>query len=102
MVELSPRVPMVVRVHCVQFTSAPPSDADKGLLGWVRFTLNDIVRIDGVAVRRTLRGRLALAFPAKRDGTGRKRKFVRPVSTEVGREVEYQVLKALGFEEGSP
>ena len=92
----------LIRVHDVQFTSASSADADTGLLGWVRFILNGIVRIDGVAVRRTLRGRMALAFPAKRDRAGRRRKFVRPINAEVGREIETQVLSKLGLEERSP
>ena len=91
-----------IQVHDVRFTSASASDADRGLLGWTIFSLNGIVRIDGVAVRRTLRGHVALAFPAKRDRAGRRRKFVRPMNAEVGREIEYQVLRALGLEERSP
>ena len=87
MVERFPQAPRVGQVHGVQFTSASSSDAAKGLLGWVRFILNDLVRIDGVGVRRTLAGHLALSFPARRDRAGREHKLMRPVSAEVGREI---------------
>jgi hypothetical protein len=89
-------------VSDVRFVAASPAEVETGLSGWVRFVVNGILRVDGVAVRRTLNGRTAISFPAKRDKTGRMRKYVRPANAEVGREIEYQVLKALGFEEGSP
>lgn len=91
-----------VRVSDVQFVAASPCEVETGLRGWTRFVVNGVLRVDGVAVRRTLNGRTALSFPAKRDSTGRMRKYVRPANAEVGRAIEFQVLQALGFEERSP
>lgn len=91
-----------VHVSDVRFVAASPADVGTGLSGWACFVVNGVLRLDGVAVRRTLSGRTAISFPAKRDNTGRMRKYVRPLNAEVGREIEYQVLKALGFEDGSP
>ncbi len=91
-----------IRVHDVRFTAASPSQEAEGLVGWVRFELNGVLRLDGVMLRRSVSGHLALSFPARRDRTGRDHKFVRPVTPEVGREIEFQVLRALGLEEGAP
>ncbi len=88
-----------IRIADVRFVHAPPGLAETGLVGFVSFDLNDLVRIDGVALRRTLRGRVALAFPARRDRTGRRQKPVRPLTPELGREIERQVLRELGFDE---
>ncbi len=86
----------------VHFIAATPSQEADGLVGWVRFTLNGIVHLDGVMLRRSVAGHLALSFPARRDRTGREHKFVRPVSAEVSREIECQVIKALGFDGRRP
>ena len=49
---------------------APASDADQraGLLGFVTCTMGNLV-LDGITVRRTRAGQLALSFPERRDGT---------------------------------
>ncbi len=86
-------------VSDVRFVAASRSEVETGLSGWACFVVNGVLRLDGVAVRRTLNGRTAISFPAKRDSTGRMRKYVRPVNAEVARELEHEVLTALGFAE---
>ncbi len=57
-------------------TYSPASDDQEwhGLLGWVAFHLNDTVRVEGVMLRRTARGRLALSYPRRRvEATGEER-----------------------------
>jgi len=71
---------------------------DHGLLGWASFELYGHVRLDGVAVRRTRDGRLTLAFPERRDATGRRHPVVRPLNDEARREIEQQVFAALGLD----
>lgn len=81
----------------VTFAAARPEDIERGLLGWASFLLGGVVRLDGVAVRRTLEGRYALSFPARRDGAGRRHFSVRPVDNQARLEIEHVVLGALGF-----
>jgi len=85
-----------VHITDLRFTEAPEAATRGGLLGWVQFTLNDLVVLEGVALRRTLGGdRLVLSFPARRDGSGHQRFFSRPVSDPVRREIERQVFEHL-------
>ena len=53
------------------------------------------LKLDGVAVRRTLSGRLALSFPERRDGNGRSHALVRPFDDATRRAIEVQVFSAL-------
>ena len=42
-----------LHVSGVQLVSAGPDERASGLLGWISCTLNDGVRLDGIALRRT-------------------------------------------------
>lgn len=86
----------------VEFHAASPSDRRAGMLGWIGFTLDDAIRVDGVALRRTLDDRLVLGFPARRDRSGRQHAYVRPVDDRSRCEVERQVFAALGLTEEGP
>ncbi len=88
------------QVDEVRFVAAGPWDQERGLLGYVSFRLNRGLRIDGVTVRRTRRGKLTLSFPARRGLTGCEFFFVRPTDSRVREEIERQVLAALRLEEG--
>jgi DNA-binding cell septation regulator SpoVG len=81
----------------VCLTSASREDQARGYLGRVKFVLNGRLRLD-VALRRTLDGRHALSFPAKRDLAGRLRHVVQPLDHETRREIERQVFSALGLD----
>lgn len=85
---------MSVLVTGVRFSAAPPLDIASGLLGWIEVQLGRAVWIEGVAVRRTRHGNLALSFPARTDRHGRKRSVVR-LEAEARAEVERQVLEQL-------
>jgi hypothetical protein len=63
----------------------------RGLLGWVSLEINGLV-IDGLALRRTREGRLALSWPAKRDRRGVDHYVVRPIDHKTRIEIERQVL----------
>ena len=77
-------------------------EVDRGLLGWVACTLDDAVRLDGIALRRTLDGNLALSYPARTDAAGRRHPYARPVSDAVRRHLEEQIFSALGVEDERP
>jgi hypothetical protein len=76
----------------------PTGDADRarGLLGFASFALGPI-HLDGVALRRTRDGRLALSVPVRHDRSGRQHAIVRPVDDAARCAIEAQVFAALGF-----
>jgi len=69
-----------------------------GLLGWASFTIDDRIRLEGVAVRRTVDRRLVLSFPSRLDRQGKKHFLVRPLDDPTRREIEHQVFAQLGLE----
>ncbi len=87
-----------IEISGVQFVSAQLLDVDDGFLGWVSCTLNESIRLNGLALRRTREGRLALSFPARKDAMGRKHFFLRPLDDATRRKIERQVFRALGLE----
>lgn len=87
---------MSTLVEDVEFTRAPHSLNVTGLLGWVRCTIGGVLQLDGIALRRTATGRLRLSFPERVDGAGRNHPIVRPMTEELRREIERQILDVLG------
>ena len=89
---------MTVIVSDVRFTSASREDREAGLIGWVALTVNRSIRLDGLTLRRTLNGRLALSFPSHRDQAGREHPYIRPLDNENRGAIEAQIFAALGLE----
>lgn len=75
----------------VSFRPARLGDRPHGLLGFVAFDVGDAVRLDGMALRRTLTGRLALTFPERRDNV-RAHAFIKPLTRDARRELEERVI----------
>ena len=90
-----------VFVSEVRFTASHGDDADYGLLGWIACVVDGSLALDGLALRRTMDGRLTLSFPARRDRSGRRHHYVRPSSDAARREIEEQVFAALGLCQGA-
>ena len=88
--------PVTLVVRDVSFTPATEDHVDAGLLGWISFAVGDLLRLDGVTLRRTRDGRLALGYPA-RESAGRKHPYMRPFDDRARRLLEQQVLGALGL-----
>ena len=85
-------------VSGVDFTPAGATAQATGLLGWVAFAIDGSMALDGVTVRRTARGVLALSFPERSDSRGRRRHpVVRPLDNEARLEIQAQVLAQLGL-----
>ncbi len=80
------------------FAPAPRADTERGLLGWVSFDINGTWHIDGVALRRTNSGRLALSFPSRIDRHGLEHAYLRPTCDRARRVIERAVLAELGLE----
>ena len=91
-----------LQIGDVRFVSGSPTDVESGLVGWLSFVLNETIRIDGVALRRTADGRPALSFPARVDRAGKEWKYIRPLNEIVRRDIEHEVFEALGFPQGYP
>lgn len=90
-----------VELTDIRFSPASPRDAAIGLLGYVALTVAGTLRLDGIAVRRTRSGRLALAFPAPTSSSGRRRELVRPVDAAARERIECLVLRAVERELGT-
>jgi len=86
-----------LHVSEVHFSAASTSERATGLLGFVRFVLGGLVKLDGVAVRRTRRGNHVLSFPVRHDAEGRQHPVVRPVNDLAREDLEAQILRALGL-----
>lgn len=66
-------------------------DERQGLLGYLTIFYGAVL-IDGVTVRRTAEGRLALSFPERRDSKGRRHSVVRPIDDDARRAIEAAVF----------
>ncbi len=82
------------RVTVLAFRPTRSLDQASGLLGFVRIDVGDL-RLDGVAVRRALDGRYVLSFPSRRDRQGVEHSTVSPLTVEIGRDIEAQVVATL-------
>lgn len=89
----------MIRIGDVQFTPARAQDIERGLLGFASFTYGSLV-IECV-VRRTVSGRLYLAFPARSTAAGERISHVRPVDQATRVELERAVLDAVGLTGGA-
>lgn len=85
----------VTRVEILGFSSAPTRLARRGMLGWLTLRIDNLV-VDGVSLRESPSGELALSFPERRDTASRRHSVVRPADDATRRSIEAQVLAALG------
>jgi DNA-binding cell septation regulator SpoVG len=92
----------LLTISGLAFTPARSDQAEAGLLGWVSCVINGKLRLDGITLRRTLDGRLALSFPERGAADGTRHPIVRPTSDEARREIEDQIFAAIPLgKEGS-
>jgi hypothetical protein len=89
-----------LHVSEIRFLPATAIERATGLLGFVSFLINDGLRLDGVTVRRTLAGAFCLSWPTRMDRLGAKHALIRPITDEARRDLEAQVLGALGIGTG--
>ncbi len=86
-----------IEISDVHFAAASGKEVSSGLVGYISAVLNDSLWLDGLTLRQTADGRLTLSYPARKDSRGRQWSYLKPMNDTVRREVEAQVLKALGF-----
>ena len=68
-----------------------PAEARDGLIGYLSVFYGALV-VNGITVRRTAAGKLALSFPEHRDGKGRRHSVVRPVDDNARAAIEAAVF----------
>ena len=91
-----------VSVSALRFTAATQEENESGLLGWIALRLNGVFDLDGLALRRTRSGQLTVSFPARKDRFGQKHFYFSPADRDTHREIEEEILRALGIEVGIP
>ena len=62
------------------------------MVGFLSVTYGDLV-IDGITVRRTAAGRLALSFPERTSRKGQRHSIVAPVNGEARQAIEAEVFR---------
>jgi DNA-binding cell septation regulator SpoVG len=82
-----------IRVTDIRFTPASAALKATGLRGWAICRLDGRWELDGLAVRRTAEGRYVVTLPARRDGAGIERPYLRPIDEETREEIERAVLE---------
>ena len=88
-------------VSDVSLIPAAPSVSSGGLIGFVAATIDGVLRVDGLALRRTRSGRLVLTFPTRRDRRGREHPYLRPTCARVRLAIEAAILGELGLAEAA-
>ena len=84
-------------VHVLLFKTAPRRLQQRGMMGWLRLRVDGLL-IDGVSLRESPGGALALSFPERRDAAHRRHAIVRPLDDETRTAIESQVFAALGVQ----
>lgn len=92
----------MLEIRDVVLTEAPASDRSTGLCAYASFSLDQLLRVDGVAVRRTRDGRIVLSWPSRKDATGRHHPILRPMNDAARVELERAILAAVGYRPEEP
>lgn len=79
----------------LRFTRANDEMQRTGVLGFVKLVVDRWLVLDGIAVRRTAQGAFVLAFPERRDKSGRSHPIVHPIDDESREQIEQLVLDQL-------
>ncbi|MBK9386588.1 MAG: septation protein SpoVG family protein [Planctomycetes bacterium] len=83
----------------ISISPAPERDADEGLLAFLDLELDGLMRVDGVALRLTQAGSLALSFPSRTSRRGTRHALVRPTDRAARHAIEKAIFAALGIRE---
>ena len=86
----------------IRFSTATTEDRRRGLLGYVSVVIGNLLRLDGITVRRSRAGRIILSFPERRDRLGRGHPFMRPIDALARQEIEQRVLHQIRIPQDEP
>jgi DNA-binding cell septation regulator SpoVG len=81
----------------IRFTPAQARDVASGLLGFVSCIIDDRLYLDGITVRRTADGRVALSFPERRTSSGGAYPYMRPIDEAARNDIENAILHSIGW-----
>ncbi|HEX5053710.1 MAG TPA: septation protein SpoVG family protein [Planctomycetota bacterium] len=76
------------------WVKANEAEARKGLLAFISVYVGELI-VDGITLRKTATGRLALSFPQRESRSGHRHAVVRPIDDHARREIEEQILGEL-------
>ena len=82
---------MTIRLSDVRFVHGSQRDVERGLLAYARVALGPY-KIDGIAVRRTLEGTLAISYPKRTAEDGTAHTYFLPTDPEVRAALEGEIL----------
>ena len=77
------------------FTPASDMDRRAGLLGYVRVTVNDALRLDGITIRAERGGCLSVSYPERSSRSAQRIPLMRPVHARAARLFQAQILDEL-------
>lgn len=80
----------------LQFNEAPKIHRDKGVIGWVSFTIFDAFRLSAVVVKENHKGGISLVYPANQK-ENKLYHYVRPINNHTRLKVEEEILGAIGY-----
>ena len=83
----------VLKLEEIDFYSIPESS--DGHVGFVNFIVKDLFALNGVAVYKRRNGGIRLIYPERRIKSGKNVVLVRPVTRDVGYEIEEQVYTVI-------
>ena len=86
-------------VRLVSWVRGSDQDVREGLLGFVSVEVGPVL-VDGLTLRRTSDGRLALSYPARTDRAGRRHPYVRPRDDAARIEIEREIIGLLAHRLG--
>jgi DNA-binding cell septation regulator SpoVG len=89
-----------LRISEVGFVQARPGQIKRGLIGHVSLVVDDVLKLDGLVLRKTRRGHHVLSFPCRRDREGRSHPFFRPIDNQARRGIEAAVFDLLDLTSG--
>ena len=87
-----------IEVRVRTWVKGSDEDQRSGLLGFLSVQYGTLV-LDGLTLRRTASGKLAISFPARTDRSGRKHPLIRPADDAARTEIEDELLWQLGERE---
>ena len=77
----------------IRFSAASRSESRSGLLAYARVEVGPF-RLDGICVRRTRGGRLAVVYPSRPGADGRKHTLFLPTDRSVREAMERMIIAA--------
>lgn len=81
-----------MKVLQVHLTAASPHDRSSGLLAFLTVEVAGGIALDGITLRKTVAGRMTLAFPVRTDQSGRRHPTIRPLNNEARQTFEKEVF----------